>query len=76
MRERTTHQEVTSAVNEGWVEGSAFLGSILSGTVLGLLADRWLGTDPLLTVIGIIAGSVSGFFQMWRLLNKDVPRGR
>lgn len=75
MRPASAHRQVTQAITEGWMEGGAFVGSILSGFLLGYLADRWLGTDPWLVVIGIIAGSVSGFYQMWRLATKG-DRGR
>jgi F0F1-type ATP synthase assembly protein I len=74
-QERTTSQ-VANAINEGWLEGGSFISSILAGTLLGLLADYWLGTDPWLVVIGIIAGSYSGFVRVWRYSKKmeDDPR--
>lgn len=50
----------------GWMEGSSFLSSILSGAILGYLADMWLDTAPWLVVIGIIVGSYSGFMRMWQ----------
>lgn len=61
----SAHKVVTGAINDGWVEGSSFLGSILAGWLLGWLLDRWLDTDPWFIVIGIIAGSVNGFYRMW-----------
>ena len=67
-------QPETSAA-EGWVSGGAFLGSILSGTLLGYLADRWLGTDPWLIVVGIVVGSYAGFVKMWQL-SKQIGDGR
>lgn len=57
-------------LGEGLRDGSSFLGSILAGTLLGYLGDRWLGTDPVLVVSGIIIGSVSGFYQMWVIASK------
>lgn len=68
--QETPHRQITAAVSEGWVEGGAFLGSVLSGALLGYLADRWLGTDPWLVVTGITVGSVSGFYQMWVIANR------
>ncbi len=65
------HQVVTGAISDGWVEGSSFLGSILAGWLLGWLLDRWLDTDPWFIVIGIIAGSVNGFYRMWIQATKD-----
>ena len=49
-----------------WGRSGAFAGSIISGTLLGLLADNWLGTEPWLVVIGALVGSYSGFMNMWR----------
>ena len=64
--ERSRVPEFSSPA-EGWVAGGAFLGSILSGALLGYLADMWLGTDPWLVVVGIVVGSYSGFVRMWHL---------
>lgn len=55
---------------EGWVASGSFLGSVLSGFFIGYLLDRWLGTDPWLVVIGIVAGSYSGFVRMWQYSKK------
>ena len=54
--------------------GGTFFGSILSGSLLGYLADLWLGTDPWLVVTGIIVGSYSGFMRMWEL-SKQMEAG-
>ena len=64
---RIAHRGVTSAVADGWVAGGSFFGSIMAGTLLGWLADLWLHTDPWLVVVGIIVGSVNGFYRMWEL---------
>lgn len=64
MNQDTPTNQVRSG-NDGWIHGSSFLSSILSGALLGYLADLWLGTAPWLVVIGIIAGSYSGFMKMW-----------
>ena len=57
------------------MSGGAFLGSILAGTLLGYLADLWLGTDPWFVVTGIIVGSYSGFVRMWQL-SKQMENGK
>jgi hypothetical protein len=31
---------------------------------LGRAADRWLGTDPALTVVGAFVGAAAGFYSM------------
>ena len=35
---------------------------------LGTLADKWLGTDPWLTLIGAFVGATGGFYHMYRNL--------
>jgi len=65
MKQQTIHQQVGRAIDEGWGRSGAFAGSILSGALLGLLADRWLGTEPWLVVIGSLLGIYSGFVQVW-----------
>jgi F0F1-type ATP synthase assembly protein I len=77
MRRDSVHRQVTSAVGDGWMEGGAFLGSILSGTLLGLAADHWLGTDPWLVVTGVVVGAYSGFMRVWAYSKKmEQPRDR
>ena len=52
-------------------DSTAFFGSIMAGLLLGALADRLFGTYPVLVVIGIIAGSIVGFWRMWTIANRD-----
>ena len=70
MKNDTPHQQVGRAVNEGWLQGGSFTASVLSGMLLGYVADKWLGTDPWLVVVGILLGSYSGFLNIWRYLKK------
>jgi F0F1-type ATP synthase assembly protein I len=76
VKDETTHQQVGHAISEGWVKGGSFSGSILSGALIGYLADMWLGTEPWLVAIGIIAGSYSGFMIMWRYSKEAEEVGR
>ena len=43
---------------------------ILVGVVLGRVVDRWLGTFPLLTLVGLVLGMAAGIREMLRLLRK------
>ena len=54
-----------SLVQTGWIATGSFLGSILSGTLLGYLGDRWLDTRPWLIITGFLLGSYSGFLRLW-----------
>ena len=53
------------------VEASRYLGIGLTWALstalflyLGSLADRWLGTEPWLTLVGAFAGASAGFYYM------------
>ncbi len=71
---REVHRGATAAVSEGWMAGGSFFGSIMAGTLLGWLADRWLDADPWLTAAGVVTGSIAGFYRMWDLLR--TPTGK
>lgn len=49
----------------GFAKGGDFLSSIIAGMLLGLGADYLLGTRPVFVVLGIVAGSVTGFYKLW-----------
>ena len=78
MKRDTTTSQIADAVNYGWIEGGSFLGSILAGTLLGYLADEWLGTEPWLIVVGILVGAYSGFMRIWHYSKRieEDPRER
>lgn len=77
MKRETATKQVADAVNDGWLEGGSFLGSILAGTLLGYFADQWLGTEPWLVITGVLLGAYSGFMRVWNYSKKidDNPRG-
>ena len=78
MKQDSANTQVHSAINDGWMHGGSFVSSIIAGTLLGYFADIWLGTEPWLVVIGVVAGSYAGFVRMWGYLREmdDIPRGR
>jgi ATP synthase protein I len=53
-----------------YAAGFALFASVAAFCGLGLLLDRWLGTDPWLLVGGIVLGSAAGLFQFVRLSSK------
>ena len=65
----TPNRERNESVS-GWATSGSFLGSILSGTLLGYLGDLWLDTRPWLVVVGILAGSYAGFITIWKQLKQ------
>ncbi len=46
------------------------IGSVLLLTLLGYFADRWLGSSPILMIIGIILGLVVGLYEIARVVFK------
>ena len=44
--------------------------SIIVMLGIGWALDRWLKTEPWLLVVGILVGSVAGFFQFIRIISK------
>ncbi|MCB2222566.1 MAG: AtpZ/AtpI family protein [Actinobacteria bacterium] len=63
-RTETARRQVSRAVGHT-VETTSFFGSIMAGLLVGWVADRLAGTDPLFIVIGIVAGFGVGFWKMW-----------
>jgi F0F1-type ATP synthase assembly protein I len=64
------HREIGRAAADG-VEAASFFASIMAGLLLGFVGDTVLGTRPALIVVGIIAGSVTGFWRMWTIATRD-----
>jgi len=62
-----SEQFVTSqnAIGEGSSQGFDFFSSVLAGLLLGLGIDWVFGIAPIMVIIGVIAGFVSGFAKLW-----------
>ena len=46
--------------------GIAFVVATAGGAILGYFLDRWLGSSPWLTLIGLGLGIVAGFRELFR----------
>ena len=61
-----------------WIDyssvGLMFPASILVGFGIGYFLDKWLKTDPWLTVIFIIYGILAGFFNLFSQTRRHEPR--
>ncbi len=55
-------------MGQDFIAGGDFFGAIMAGLLLGLGGDYLFGTKPVLVVAGIIAGSITGFYVMYRQL--------
>jgi ATP synthase protein I len=58
-----------------WIEyssvGLMFPASILVGFVIGHFLDKWLKTDPWLTLIFILYGILAGFFNLFSQTHRN-----
>ncbi len=70
---KSYHEELGKAVAAD-TEAFGFFTSILAGFLLGFGLDAWIGTKPLFTVIGIVVGSVSGFWKLWIMARSETER--
>ena len=52
------------AMVSDWSTTGNFFGSIMAGLLLGLLADKLLGTSPWFVVSGVVVGFGVGFWRM------------
>lgn len=48
--------------------GTAVVGSVIGGTLLGYYADAWLGTGPWLLLVGVIAGTAGALTWLYRMV--------
>lgn len=56
----------------GFRVGVEIVSALVVGVVLGLLADRWLGTWPWLFLLFFVLGSVAGVMNVFRVLKPRV----
>jgi len=62
-----------NGVFRDWSEASSFSSSLLSGILVGLVLDRWLGTGHWLLIAGLAAGFYSGTLRLYQFSKKAVP---
>lgn len=48
----------------GWYFATCLLGGIAGGWAL----DKWIGSKPLFTLIGLLLGTILGFYGMYKLM--------
>ena len=51
------------------VVGIQLAASVVTGLLFGNYLDKKIGTTPWLTIIGLILGSVGGFYNLFRIVN-------
>jgi F0F1-type ATP synthase assembly protein I len=45
--------------------GGLLAAAVIAGTLLGLLLDQALGTDPVFTMVGVFLGILAGGLGFW-----------
>ena len=68
--------DVLRLLGFGWY----FATSLGIGVVGGYFLDRWLGTTPWILIVGMLLGTVAGFYGMFKMLmpvyrSKDRNKG-
>ncbi|HEY0629166.1 MAG TPA: AtpZ/AtpI family protein [Sphingomicrobium sp.] len=49
---------------------SYLLGGLLGGALIGWLLDGWFGTGHLLLIVGLVLGTVGGFWSIIKMANR------
>ena len=52
-------------LDDGWALTAEFISAVLTWTLIGWLADRWLDTDPWLVAVGAVLGFAAGMYLAW-----------
>lgn len=45
--------------------------SVVIGVVAGILLDNWLGTGPLLTLVGVVVGIGAAMYSIWEVARDE-----
>lgn len=48
--------------------------SVIVGVGGGLLVDRWLGTRPIFTLIGVVLGIAAAMYTIWDVARQSMGR--
>ncbi|KPH80439.1 hypothetical protein AE618_13440 [Bosea vaviloviae] len=58
---------LAGAMSSGFRAATDLAGGIIAGALIGVLADRWLGTSPFLLIIFLVIGAMAGLRSVYRL---------
>ncbi len=50
--------------------GAVITANVVGGILVGYFLDRWLKTDPWMSVTGLILGTISAFIGLYRIVNR------
>ena len=60
-----------AGAGRAWAVALDFVFTIIAGAGLGWLADRWRGSLPLWTMVGLVAGFVTAFIRIIRTTQRQ-----
>lgn len=60
-------------VSTAWGVAMDFVGSLLGAMLLGYFADKWQGTSPCYTLIGMVVGFT---FALYRIISRTLAEER
>lgn len=60
-----------AGAGRAWAVAFDFVFTIVAGAGLGWLADRWRGSLPLWTMVGLVAGFVTAFIRIVRTTQRQ-----
>jgi F0F1-type ATP synthase assembly protein I len=72
--EKETPGETARKTGLALSAGITLFGSVVVLMTVGYLADRYFNSSPTGLIIGIVAGSIIGFFQFFRLTSQIINK--
>jgi ATP synthase protein I len=64
-RARADFRSSMSGLDHSSIMGVELMLAIVVWTGIGWLLDRWLGTDPVLMIVGALVGNFAGLYLIW-----------
>jgi F0F1-type ATP synthase assembly protein I len=50
--------------------GGVMSSNIIGGIIVGYVLDKWLGTNPLLIISGVVLGTVGALVSLYRITSR------
>ncbi|QOR33785.1 AtpZ/AtpI family protein [Clostridium sp. 'deep sea'] len=54
--------------------GIMIISCVLIGYYMGFYLDKWLSTEIVFTLIGVLLGSVAGLYMLYRIATKTIDK--
>ena len=67
-----SQQETNRKSGMAYAAGFTLFASVAGFTLLGWFADKFFQTAPWLLVVGLVLGSIGGFYQFVRISSKTL----